>query len=153
MWQLMQPLPENQGQILLDALAAWAGGPRWVRASHRPMMADEVMVLAEGGLIEIGAHTVTHPSLPSLAQAAQLAEIAQSKAQAEALMGRPVTSFSYPHGEYTPDTVALVREAGFTRACCSVAVGALTPHFDALQLPRLPVRNWDGGEFIARIGV
>lgn len=148
-WQLMQPLPEDRRQSLLDELAAWAGRPRRARAAHRSMTADEILALAEGDLIDIGAHTVTHPSLPFLPRASQRAEIAQSKARCEALLGRPVTSFSYPHGEYTSDTVALVRETGFACAC-STAAAALTRRSDPFRLPRLIVENWDGNEFARR---
>jgi Polysaccharide deacetylase len=146
-WQLMQPLPEERRQSLLDELAAWAGRPRRARATHRPMTADEVLALAEGGLIEIGAHTVTHPVLLSLPQAAQRAEIIDSKAQAEALLGRSVTSFSYPHGQYTPETVALVREAGFACACHWRAVKALRP----VSITAPHGGNWDGDEFARRV--
>ena len=34
----------------------------------------------------------------------------------KALLGRPVTTFTYPFGQYNEHVVELVREAGFTSA-------------------------------------
>jgi hypothetical protein len=77
-------------------------------------------------------------------------EIAGSKAQLEDIIGRPVTSFSYPHGEYSVETVELVRRAGFQ--------GASTTNFkcvmsgmDPFQLPRFQVDDWNGEEFLRRL--
>lgn len=55
----------------------------------------------------IGAHTRTHPNLPSAGLEAAAAEIAGSKARLERELGHEVTMFSYPNGGaeryYTPE--------------------------------------------------
>jgi peptidoglycan/xylan/chitin deacetylase (PgdA/CDA1 family) len=105
--------------------------------------------LADGGLIEIGSHTLSHPVLAALPVAAQIDEISGSKARLEQLLGHPVTSFAYPFGgrsHYTDQTVAAVREAGFEWACSNFA-GMVWPSTDRWQLPRLLVRDWDGDQF------
>ncbi len=80
----------------------------------------EIQELANGGLVEIGAHTVTHPVLSRVAKDVQCVEIEQSKASLEQMLGRPVKNFAYPYGgraDYAPESVTAVRKAGFESAC------------------------------------
>jgi peptidoglycan/xylan/chitin deacetylase (PgdA/CDA1 family) len=100
--------------------------------------------LARSPLIEVGAHSVTHPVLPNLPLPAQREEITRSKAELEAMTGEPVQGFAYPHGRYTADAVGLVREAGFRYAC---AVRPQPDGPDPFLLPRVPVGDWDGDTF------
>jgi peptidoglycan/xylan/chitin deacetylase (PgdA/CDA1 family) len=113
---------------------------------HRTLTAAELQQLAASSLIEIGAHTVTHAPLSSLAADRQRDELERSRAELEALLDRPVTSFAYPHGALTPTTTALVGAAGYENACCSKQDVA-TPRAPALALPRLWVGDWDGARF------
>jgi peptidoglycan/xylan/chitin deacetylase (PgdA/CDA1 family) len=106
--------------------------------------------LASGGLVEIGAHTLTHPTLPPQPLEIQRAEIFQSKAACETLSGRKVISFSYPFGDSVPATAELVREAGFTSACSAGRVNRGTERF---RLPRLTVQDWDGAELERRMAL
>jgi peptidoglycan/xylan/chitin deacetylase (PgdA/CDA1 family) len=130
----------------LAQLQGWAGVASEGRLTHRTLAVDGVVALAHGNLIEIGAHAMTHASLPTLSGAAQWAEIHQSKIHLEELLGRPVQSFAYPYGQYTQETVAAVRAAGFFCACSTM--GQRVPrHANPLQLPRLYVGDWDGDEF------
>jgi peptidoglycan-N-acetylglucosamine deacetylase len=67
--------------------------------------------LADG--FEIGGHTLTHPRLPSLSVDDARREIIDGKHAVEEIVGRPVTSFCYPYGEYIADHRDIVRSAGF----------------------------------------
>lgn len=70
--------------------------------------------------ISIGAHTVNHPHLAHLDEAAQRHEIEVSKHQLEDILGAPVPAFAYPYGsalDYTEVTEQLVARAGFQQAC------------------------------------
>jgi len=100
----------------------------------------------DGGLVDIGAHSVTHPVLSALPAAAQRDEITQCKFQLEEILGHTVSNFCYPHGAYTAETIALVRSAGFASAC-SVVSRAVDPDADPFQLPRIHTRDWDADEF------
>lgn len=134
-----------QGKFRWDELKADAG--------HRPLSADEVFKLAEGKLIEIGAHTMTHPVLSGLTIAEQRAEILKSKVSLEKILQRPVTSFAYPYGgrsDYTRDTISIIKEAGFDCAC-SNCQNFIRKGVDMYELPRVLVRDWDGKEFIRRL--
>jgi peptidoglycan/xylan/chitin deacetylase (PgdA/CDA1 family) len=117
------------------------------------MSAAEINTLAQGGLIEVGAHTVTHTRLSDLTPAAQRTEIVTSKTQLEAILNHPVTSFAYPFGrqsDYTAQTVALIREAGFD-AACSNFMGLVTAGTDRYQLPRGQVQDITGEELARRL--
>jgi peptidoglycan/xylan/chitin deacetylase (PgdA/CDA1 family) len=150
LWRLLRPLPESERRKIQDELLAWAGAEPAVRSTHRTLSREEVLTLGRGELIEIGSHTVTHPLLSALSPTAQREEIQRSKAELEQVVGRPVSSFSYPYGDYTADTILLVREAGFACACTTDAT-VIGPGADRFQLPRIMVENWDGDEFARRL--
>jgi peptidoglycan/xylan/chitin deacetylase (PgdA/CDA1 family) len=107
---------------------------------------EELIRLVDGGEIEVGAHTVTHPELARLTEARQRVEIEGSKSQLENILNRPVTSFAYPHGSWSPSTVKVLRESGFELACTSQIdlVGGATDRF---LVPRFWIQNWDGPRF------
>lgn len=146
LWQLLRPMLESERRKVLDELLAWAGAEPVNRSTHRSLTPAEVFTLGQGELIEVGSHTVTHPFLSALSTASQQDEIQRSKARLEELIGHQVNSFAYPHGDYTAETVNLVREAGFTCACSTVA-DVVWRHNDCFQLPRIVVEDWDGEEF------
>jgi peptidoglycan/xylan/chitin deacetylase (PgdA/CDA1 family) len=77
---------------------------------------DEVKELDAAGM-EIGCHTVTHPYLTRIKDDAALRrEIFAAKQRIEQRIGKPVTTFAYPFGQYNERVAAVVREAGFTSA-------------------------------------
>jgi peptidoglycan/xylan/chitin deacetylase (PgdA/CDA1 family) len=149
-WQKLQPLPDEQRRQALDEIIAWAEMKPAARPTQRPLTFEEAVRLEEGALLEVGAHTATHPSLAAHPLSLQCDEIRQSKADLEDVLGHKVTSFSYPHGNYTAETAALVREAEFTCACTSM-FDIVRRHTDRFQLPRIEVRDWDGEEFARRL--
>jgi peptidoglycan/xylan/chitin deacetylase (PgdA/CDA1 family) len=123
------------------------------RASHRAMTEAEVSDLARSGLIEVGAHTVTHPVLSVADPLTQRSEVAGSKSALERILGKPISSFAYPYGgrqHYTSETVEIVRSLGFSRACSNFP-GPVWRRTDIFQLPRMLIRNWDGDEFRRRL--
>jgi len=152
-FQILHPLPDTERQKILEYLAAWAGMDTASRATHRTLLPQELIRLADGGLVEIGSHTVSHPVLSALPVAQQVDEIARSKACLEEMLGHRVASFAYPFGgrsHYTQETVGVVRDAGFDWACSNFA-GMVRPNTDRWQLPRFLVRDWDGQEFAHRL--
>jgi peptidoglycan/xylan/chitin deacetylase (PgdA/CDA1 family) len=146
LYQRLHASTEGDRQQLLGELRTWAGAEPIGRPTHRALSPDEVGHLAAGGLVEIGAHAVTHPRLAELSVGAQREEIRCSRAHLEEVLNRPVTSFAYPHGSYTRETLAVVREAGFSSACSS-DTAVVRRDTDAFQLPRICVRDWDGETF------
>jgi peptidoglycan/xylan/chitin deacetylase (PgdA/CDA1 family) len=66
--------------------------------------------------IDIESHTVTHTDLDTLSYSQQLAELKDSKAALEKLLGRSVDYVAYPEGRYNNDTVKAVAAAGYKMA-------------------------------------
>jgi peptidoglycan/xylan/chitin deacetylase (PgdA/CDA1 family) len=151
--QLLSPLPDDERRNTIEELLSWAGSSGTARPSHRTLSASEISTLADGGLIDIGAHSVCHPVLSKLSPPEQCYEVEQSKLRLEEILGRQVASFAYPYGgrsHYTSDTIAAVRAAGFARACANFP-GAVRRDSDNWQLPRFLVRDWPGEEFARRL--
>ena len=98
------------------------------------------------GLIDIGAHSVTHPLLANLDPAAQREEIHAGKTHLEALLGWPVTHFSYPNGSFSRTTRDLVRDSGF-RCACTSRRDVTRQSSDPFKLPRFWVENRNGKAF------
>jgi peptidoglycan/xylan/chitin deacetylase (PgdA/CDA1 family) len=135
---------------LLEQMRVWAHGAVAMGAA-RAMSPDQLVSLAHHELVEIGAHTVSHPSLKRLDRSSQQWEIRQSKAHLEKLLAREVVGFSYPHGALSARTVAYVREAGYRYACCS-HTDAVRRGSDRFRLPRLWAPDCDGPTFERWLG-
>jgi peptidoglycan/xylan/chitin deacetylase (PgdA/CDA1 family) len=116
------------------------------RATVRALDTQELRQLAGNTLVEIGAHTVSHPMLASMPIDAQRQEIEGSKVALEAMLDRPVHGFSFPHGSTGVATRALVRDAGFHYACASDH-DLVREDGNPYHLPRFWVEDWDGDRF------
>lgn len=115
-------------------------GPR------RPMTASELQAVARDPLVEIGAHSRSHPRLARLGGRRLIGEIQGSGTDLAELLGRPVSHFAYPHGSHSRRVRQSVKAAGFTAACAStedvVRAGELP-----LALPRFWVPDIAGSQF------
>ena len=150
LWKLLRSLAEGERQRALQDLRRWAVTKEVVRSSYRPLSSEEVVALDQGGLVEIGAHTVTHPALRKLPPDLQQDEILGSKTRLEEILNRPVTSFSYPYGNLSVQTADIVRETGFSCAC-STRADVVRPSSERFQLPRVEVQDWDGEQFAEQL--
>lgn len=79
------------------------------------LMSEDTLRSLPPALVTVGSHTVSHPQLTKIAPAAAATEIAESKRKLENILGRPVALFSFPHGEYNDELVAICHEAGYER--------------------------------------
>ena len=145
--RVLEPLAEEERDDVVDSLVEAAGG-RAPRPSHRMLTEEEARRLADSELVDVGAHTITHPRLARLPAERQAREIRGSRERLEALLDRAVTSFAYPFGQatdFTRETVALVRGAGFrcAGAVRDVAVSRSSPLY---ELPRVGVVDCSGEE-------
>jgi len=65
---------------------------------------------------ELGAHTLTHPTLTDIDDTQAREEIIGSKSWLEDVIGKSVTSFCYPKGIYTAIHRDIVQDAGYSMA-------------------------------------
>jgi peptidoglycan/xylan/chitin deacetylase (PgdA/CDA1 family) len=144
-WQVLFDANSEERHRLVTELTLWAGLPREARPTHRLMTEAELRHLADG-LVEVGAHTWTHPSLARLSAWDQTDELQRSKFRLEAILGRTVTGCSYPHGDYSPKTLRLVQEAGYAYACGSTQI-PVRRDADRFHLPRVVVDDWNVPSF------
>lgn len=139
----LQPLAHSVIERIVNELADTVSG---TAPEHRVLTDDELLALAAGEGVEIGAHGQTHSPLALLPVADQESEITQSKMVLEQLLGRPAPGFSYPHGSVSVHTIALVRRSGFAFACASEA-DVTSLRSNRFALPRFWVPDWDGRAF------
>jgi len=154
-WLKRETVPDRE-----EALTALRQVVHGVEVRNRSALAltlDGLRRMAAHPLIDIGAHTVNHPSLGWLDAPAQREEISRSRAWLRDHMARPITLFAYPHGsstaderDYTPQTVEFVLAAGFDGAV-TTRDASVAPSDQAWELPRRHVHDWEGDEFARRL--
>lgn len=102
------------------------------------MRSEQVRELHRAGM-EIGAHTVNHPILCSIAPPEAEYEIGEGRRQLQSIVDAPVDVFAYPNGKPVQDYdhchVAMVRSLGF-RGAVSTLPGVGQTGDDLFQLPR-----------------
>jgi peptidoglycan/xylan/chitin deacetylase (PgdA/CDA1 family) len=118
--------------------------------AHARMTREDVVGLAANPLIEIGAHTTSHPVLSTLPSGDQRAEIEQSWTTLTEVTGRAPVSFAYPFGftgSWDSSTEAIVRDCGFERACTTVP-GAIDGRVHRFAIPRIGIGDWSPDEVV-----
>jgi peptidoglycan/xylan/chitin deacetylase (PgdA/CDA1 family) len=147
--ELLRRLPGRDRDDALAATARWAGGIPASATAPRCLTAGELRSLSRGGLIEIGGHTVSHPSLAALPEAEQWREVIDCRRAMEEALGVAITSFAYPYGgrdDFNDVSVRALRRAGFECAC-TTAARPVAPADDCFQIPRFHVNDCDANCF------
>lgn len=89
--------------------------PHW--DPNAAMMGVEQLVeLASDPLCTIGAHTCSHPHLNCLSDESQRHEIADGKEDLESIIGKKISHFAFPYGDYNRQTLRIVKDLGFETA-------------------------------------
>jgi len=134
----MRPEVRNE-QVETMVAKAGISLPAPPPAKYAPCSWAELREMSDSGLVEIGSHTVTHPSLSSITDDECWRELTESRRQIEEGVGRKVRSFCFPNGmprDYRPSQVRQLADAGY--ACGVMAhfglVGRLTSPY---SLPRM----------------
>jgi hypothetical protein len=84
--------------------------------------------------------------LATLSKREQRFEIEQSKSDIEAVIGKKISGFSFPHGSMNQDSASLLKESGYAYACNS-ADNNVSSRTNRFRLPRRVVNNWSGELF------
>jgi peptidoglycan/xylan/chitin deacetylase (PgdA/CDA1 family) len=98
---------------------------------------EQVRAMANGGM-DIGSHSASHADLRALGPAEREREIAGSKHELEALLGRPVLAFAYPGGCYDLECLPILAAAGYVFAR-TTAPGIAAVSLPAFELETVPV--------------
>jgi len=98
------------------------------------MNQNQINVLSNAGM-EIGSHTLSHPSLEKLSTADQRTQIFDSKNTAK--------TFCYPSGKYNDISIVLLKEAGYL-AAVTTQPGIANQDSNLFELPRVRIENGDG---------
>jgi len=114
---------------------------RSATAGRQLLSEEEARDMRAGG-VAIGAHTRTHPHLPTIGGAELAAEVSGSRADLEELFDEPIVGFAYPYGGFDRRAVEAVRVAGFA-AACTVESRPARLGDDPLLIPRIEVEGDD----------
>lgn len=108
---------------------------------REPKLSDaEISKMLESGLIELGGHTIHHPSLPKLDEKHAWGEIHGCKGALEETFAVNAPTFCYPFGHFGPREIDLTRKSGFAGAVTTEqGIGG-----DAFALPRVKVSGTEG---------
>ena len=100
---------------------------------------DELLEMEESGLVEIGAHTQTHPILCNESDERAKREIKLSIEELSDILHRDVSSFAYPNGipglDFGDREVKILEECGIKLAY-TVQPGVMNGGGNALKIPR-----------------
>jgi len=113
------------------------GGPadRLPGCEGQPMLSwREICEMHRWG-IHVGAHTCSHPDLTRLPTEQIEAEIYNSKAIIEDMLGATVRSFAYPYGRYDQRSHKIVQQ--HFHCGCSDTLGLVAEHSDPYALERV----------------
>lgn len=133
----LKELPEEEKNLLIERLISVSGVGIPTHLGKELILSwDEIREMCNNG-ITIGAHTVTHAILTKVSEEQAKYEIMQSKKDIEGKLQKAVTWFAYPNGDFSPETVRLLREAGFRCAVTGIWK-MITPREDLYQLGRVP---------------
>ncbi|TAA46795.1 polysaccharide deacetylase family protein [Corallincola spongiicola] len=113
---------------------------RHAPSAYKPVTWEQLKEMAASGIVDIGAHTVMHPTLSGLPMAEAISEVTESRTRLETQLGIKVKNFCYPNGQpedFSPALARAVADAGFD---CAVAAHCyyVTLH-DRFSLPRFAV--------------
>ena len=143
-WLALRALDAATREEALDEIAEWADAPR---PSGRVLLTwEQLREFAALPGFELGAHTLSHPVLPSCSHEDARAEIAGSADGLRAEAGVEVQQFAYPFGAWSPRIARLVADLGFSAAYTtngSAISWRSSPH----ALPRVPAEGHAPGEF------
>jgi peptidoglycan/xylan/chitin deacetylase (PgdA/CDA1 family) len=143
-WLALRALDAPTREAALEEIADWAHAPR---SSGCVLLTwDRLREFAALPGFGLGAHTLTHPALPSCSSEEARGEIAGSAARIRERVGVDVEQFAYPFGAWDQSLARLIAELGF-RAAYTTDGTAISWSSPPQALPRVPVESRSPREF------
>jgi len=116
------------------AQAGWAPAPDTEDA--RCFLSEaEIQAMSRAGH-EFGSHTVTHTILTAADGSTVQAELTESKATLQRILGRKMDMIAYPNGNWSGEVLRRARALGY-RIGCTVSRRRVSQKDDLLTLPRV----------------
>lgn len=111
------PLKSLADEERLRVLGASGFTPE--REFETPQALQKVHVDAMKAHVDFQSHGMTHALLPNCSDRSAEHELTDSRRVLEGSLGKPVTAFAFPNGDYCERDIRLAREAGYR---CAVTV-------------------------------
>lgn len=116
----------------MGGVADWPGEQT---SPARPLMSwSQVQLLAQQGF-DFGAHSVTHPQLPTLTAIELAREVRDSHAEISRQLGHPPTSFAPPYGASNSTVIDEIRK--HFAISCGTRLARVDRDDDPHDLPRI----------------
>lgn len=138
-WRRLQRTTSEERDLTMNTLRHRLGTTE--DSLGRPMNSAELSALLRGGLINLGAHTVTHPLLTTLDRLESRREIDESVQQCRALASTRIKGFAYPYGAMNLEVRNDVATQGLSWACSTERDYVDGKQPDVYALPRIAVPN------------
>jgi peptidoglycan/xylan/chitin deacetylase (PgdA/CDA1 family) len=116
-----------------------------------PMAAADIEALADAGMT-IGFHTLHHPVLTALDEAALVAALVDGRRELAEAAGVPVDFLAYPHGRANHAVAAAAERVGFG-AAFTTREQAITERSDRFLLGRWDPHFLTGDDFAAAVAL
>jgi peptidoglycan/xylan/chitin deacetylase (PgdA/CDA1 family) len=143
-WLALRALDVQTRETALQEIAEWAGSTR--PQSRALLTWDQVQEFASLPRFDFGAHTLTHPDLPSRSAEDARTEIAGGADRLASQIGMQVEHFAYPFGSWSRSVARLVADLGF-RAAYTTEGSAISWRSSPHALPRVPAENQAPADF------
>ena len=147
---LLLPLTVQEREHAVQQLFEWATIERNLRTNYRMMTLTQFAEVAQSKFVDLGGHTHSHPYLSSLSRDEQFREIAHSRQLLQEKYNQNISTFAYPFGGFSEETVDVVKEAGFD-AAVTVHETMIRADNDLFLLGRYQVKNWNVNEFSQKL--
>lgn len=135
---LFKEIPIDSVYQLLDEY--WESHDSQNRQSRGFVNVNELKEMSDSGLVEIGAHTLTHPILALENGSRSEYEIKESIIQLSEILDKQITAFAYPNGlsglDFTYREMDIVKKVGIKMAF-SVDPGIVNSKVSPFAIPRI----------------
>jgi peptidoglycan/xylan/chitin deacetylase (PgdA/CDA1 family) len=138
-WRRLQRATAEDRDAVMNTLRCHLGTAQ--DPLGRPMNCDEIRALLSDGLVELGAHTLTHPALTFLSRLESRREIEGSGLRCRELARKRVHGFAYPYGDMNLEVRSDVAGLGFSWACSTERGFVDGKLLDIYALPRVAAPN------------
>jgi peptidoglycan/xylan/chitin deacetylase (PgdA/CDA1 family) len=115
----------------------------FISPHHKGYMNKEhLRELAVNSLVTIGSHGKSHQPLAKLPLDKAVLELSQSKKELEDIIGKEVTTMSFPHGSFSEELLLAAKEMGYKKCGTSIE-RTNTFSLDQIQVNRVCIYSCD----------